>query len=54
MLDLNEALKASLAKEKPSKKEKAGRVQAHGFVKLLAGTSGYASKEWKGAFYRRS
>ena len=41
-----EALKASLAR-----RQARGRAEVEGVVKLLAGTSGYAFKEWKGSFY---
>src|SRR6185503_21054928 len=34
-----------------AEQEGEGRVEAHGLVKILAGTSGYAFKEWKGNFY---
>ena len=45
-----EALKASLARtSKPRRKRPRARRKV--VVKLLAGTSGYAFKEWKGAFY---
>ena len=49
IIDLMEALKASLAGE--AEQEREGRIEAQGVMKLLAGTSGYAFKEWKGTFY---
>ena len=53
ILDLMEALKASLARRRPRRTAaERRRRRAQGVVmKLLAGTSGYAFKEWKGAFY---
>ena len=48
-----EALKASLAATPKREAEKASR-RSEGVVKLRAGTSGFAFKEWKGSFYPRS
>jgi len=49
MLDLMEALKASLAKEKREEGE-GGAESKRWFRELLAGTSGYRSRSGKGAF----
>ena len=53
IIDLMEALKASLAAGgRPRRRgDKPTRQRAQGVVKLLAGTSGFAFKEWKGSFY---
>ncbi len=47
ILDLMDALKASLAREQPESGGTARKV----VVRVLVGTSGYAFKEWKGPFY---
>ena len=46
-----EALKASLASEGRRPEEAKPKPKQQGVVKLLAGTSGFAFKEWKGTFY---